>query len=198
VTVCLLVISDGRESYLAETLDSIERNVPAVDAMVHVDDTAHRLGFAGAVADGWRRALATGARWVLHVEQDFTFDRPVPLAAMIDVLDTHPYLVQMALLRHPINRAERRAGGIIGQHPGSYRREGWQGHQWLEHRRGFYTNPCVIPRWVLERGWPAPPDSERRMGDDLFAESPDLHAAYWGDGTPWVTHIGHERTGTGY
>ncbi|MES2867612.1 MAG: hypothetical protein V4703_12790 [Actinomycetota bacterium] len=195
--VALLLISDGRDDYLKQTMRSATEMLPVHDHFIHVDDSAHELGFAGAVQEGWRLALETGATHVFHLEQDFTFRRAVDFAAMIRVFDHHPYLVQLALLRQPWNDAERAAGGIIEQHPGSYTKVFWDGLVWREHRRFVTTNPALWPRWVLERGWPDGPHSEGRFGVDLFASDENLRAAFWGD-TVWVDHIGAERAGVGY
>lgn len=198
MSVALLLISDGRLDYLEQTRASIALSVPPVDHLVHVDDSAHELGFAGAVAEGWRRVLATDARWVLHVEQDFVFNRGVPLAAMTAALDAHPHLVQIALLRQPWNEEEARAGGIVQLHPDDYQPVVAPQGRWLEHRRHVTTNPAVWPRWVIERGWPETEQSEGRFGLELFATDPALRAAYWGEGEEWVRHLGDDRAGWGY
>lgn len=196
--IALLLISDGRHEYLERCEASIVAMLPRVDYFIRVDDTEHRLGFAGAIQDGWARVLRTDADLVFHVEQDFVFDRPVPLREMATVLAEQPHLVQLALLRQAVNDVERAAGGVIEQHPDSYRLVyDDAGRCWREHRRYFTTNPSLYARWVVERGWPSGPSSEGRFGIDLFASDPALHAAYWDEGI-WVTHVGDHRTGTGY
>jgi len=173
--------------------------LPEVEHTVVVDDSDHQLGFTGAVAEGWRQALATGADYLFHAELDFTYNRPVPLAGMIDTLRTCPHLVQMALLRQPVNQQEIAAGGIIAMHLSEYYpRRQRRGHRWLEHRHNVTTNPSVWPRWVIELGWPQCERSEGVFGAELFASDSRLRAAYWGEGEEWVTHVGHVRTGTGY
>jgi hypothetical protein len=196
----LLLISDGRNDYLEETVASAVRHLPdeVLATLIQVDDAAHHLGFAGAIQEGWSRVLATDADYVLHLEQDFTFRRDVPVDAMLDVLARHPHLVQIALLRQPWNPQERRAGGIVQQHPDAYQQVTAGGVAWLEHRRCFTTNPCLYPRWIAERGWPDGPESEGRFSIDLFAADPARRAAYWGRGEEWVTHLGDARAGWGY
>lgn len=193
----LLLISDGRDEYLRQTMASALEMLPTFDDLIHVDDAAHELGFDGAVREGWARALATDCTHIFWLEQDFTFRRYVDVAAMLKVLDAFPYLAQIALLRQPWNDAERRAGGVVEQHPDSYTRVEWEDLTWREHRRFFTTNPCLVPRWVLERGWPAGSESEGRFGCDLFASREDVRSAFWGD-CVWVDHIGAERQGVGY
>lgn len=191
---CLLLISDGREDYLQQTVASMEANLPVFEHVVHVDDARHELGFAGAIQAGWDRVLATDCEFVFHLEADFTFNRPVPLERMRDLLDEQPHLVQVALLRQPWNPSERAAGGVWQQHPDEYIfHDGW-----FEHARYFTTNPCLYPRWVAERGWPQVPQSEGMFGLKLFAEDPVRRSAFLGAGEEWVEHIGLERAGGGY
>lgn len=197
MSTCLLLIGDGRDEYHDRSRASLREMLPDVDHHVEVDDREHELGFGGAIREGWRRALATGCDWLVHAELDFIYLRPVPLAAMIATLDAHPYLVQMALLRGPVNDAERAAGGVIEQHSDDYAAVRWGGYCWREHRRHVTTNPAVWPRWVLERGWPTRSESEGHFGLDLFASDPSLRAAYWGLGAD-VQHIGEVRIGMGY
>lgn len=193
-----LLISDGREDYLEQTLASMEANLPDPDVLVHIDDSRHELGFAGAIQAGWDQVLATEATHVFHVEADFVFNRPVPLERMRELLDQHPHLVQVALLRQPWNRSERAAGGVWQQHPESYTLEEWNGYHFLTHCRHFTTNPSIYPRWIVERGWPQCNQSEGHFGLRLFAESSTRRSAYWGRGEEWVRHIGRERAGVGY
>lgn len=172
--------------------------LPEVEHTVSIDDSKHELGFAGAVHEGWRQALATGATHIFHAELDFIYLRPVELMAMANALDEHPYLAQLALLRGPVNDDEQAAGGVIEQHPDSYRITRWEGHAWLEHNRYVTTNPCLWPRWVIQRSWPVCRLSEGRFGVDLFTEDPERRAAFWGNGERWVHHIGDERIGWRY
>ena len=195
MTVCLLLISDGREDYLEQTLASVEANLPEFDQVVHIDDTAHELGFAGAIQAGWDRVEAD---YVVHVEQDFTFNRPVPLGDMIRVLQEHPHLTQIARLRQPWNASERAAGGVWQQHPDSYTRRGTWPRQWMEHARFWTSNPSVYPRWIVERGWPQTQQSEGMFGLKLFAEDPARRSAFWGSGEEWCLHLGDVRAGNGY
>jgi len=195
MTVCLLLVSDGREDYLQQTRRSAAFCLPEFDQVVHIDDTHHQLGFAGAIQAGWNLVQTD---YVFHLEGDFTFNRPVPLDRMIEVLEHNPHLVQLALLRQPWNPQEVAAGGVWQQHPDSYIHRGLGDYRWLEHARFFTTNPCLYPRWIVERGWPQVPQSEGMFGLKLFAEDPARRAAFWGNGEEWVTHIGQERAGHGY
>lgn len=220
MSTCLLIISDGREEYLRRTLESAKAMLPAFDQAVLVDDCPrdrteaifrsagfpmpgvsvhgdgnHRLGFGGAIQVGWSLVKTD---YVFHLEQDFVFARPVPVAAMIEVLEAHPHLAQLALLRQPWNEEERRVGGVMQQHPQDYIRRDWEGRSWMEHRRHWTSNPSVYPARICARGWPNDPHSEGHFGIGLFASDQALLVGYWGTGEEWVEHIGAVRTGTRY
>jgi hypothetical protein len=222
-TVTLLVMTDGRRDCLARTVASATANLDGLitRGVIHDDsgDANHRCwlakafvdfdivhagqrqGFGGAIRSAWSHLLAgPPTDHVFHLEDDFLFNRPVPLDAMAEVLDTEPHLVQLALRRQPWNADERAAGGIVEQHPWDYvDRIDTAGHQWLEHRRFFTTNPSVY-RWSLMRNvWPRGANSEGRFTHHLLA-SPKVRFGFWGsrDSGEWVEHIGHERVGSGY
>lgn len=194
MSVCLLLIDDGREDYRDRCLDSAAEHLPPLDVMVEVSDPDHRLGFAGAIQAGWDGVLESGADYVFHLESDFLFEAPVPLGRMLHLLDIKPHLAQVALKRQPWNHEEKAAGGICELHPTAYLDRG----QWTEHRRHFTTNPCLYRTALCERGWPQRPDSEGHFGIALRAEG--FCFAYWGAPTaaPRVRHIGRHRAGNGY
>lgn len=197
--IALLVIDDGREDYLERCLASIEEFVPPHDITerIVVDDSEHALGFAGAIQEGWDRVLATKASLVFHVESDFTFNVPVPLRHMRDVLRTHRRLAQMALKRQPWNEREKAAGGIVEADPDDFREMSCCA-LWTVHYRFFTTNPSLYPRKIVERGWPQVENSEGVFTHQLTAE--DYCFGIWGRpfDPPMVEHIGAERTGRGY
>jgi hypothetical protein len=199
--VCLLVIDDGREDYLARCLASVSEQFPFFNRTVHIDDTQHALGFAGAVQEGWRQVLDTGCDYVVHVESDFLFNERVPLMDMIAVLEANPYLTQMTLLRQAWNDVEKAAGGIVQACPEQFEEITRDGHTWTETRRWiFSTNPSVYPVELCRRGFPDPPESEGRFGGMLYRDRPECKSAFWGGkfDPPKVTHIGGVRTGGGY
>lgn len=201
--VALLLISDGRHDYLEQTLASAERCLPAVDALIHVDDTEHELGFAGAIQAGWDTVPETGCGWVFHLEADFIFNAPVPLEQMIATVRRDPNLAQMALKRQPWNDREVAAGGLCEADPDEYT-EHWRTldgtlETWTTNRRSFTTNPCVYRASICERGWPQIKHSEGNFTHELMKD-PAIRFGLWGlkFGPPWVTHIGDQRTGNGY
>lgn len=221
MSVALLVMTDGRRH-------CIDRAIPAAiehlggefsHRIIH-DDSADeeyrewlaerfprftilggfdRRGFGGAIQAAWENLIhLRNARFVFHLEDDFILRRPVDLRQLMRALDTHPYLMQIALLRQPVNQQERQAGGVIEQHPDSYITVRWKELAWREHRRFWTTNPSLYPIQLCHLGWPDGPHSEGMFGLKLFASDSSLRSAFWGESGEWVEHIGDERVGTGY
>ena len=199
LSVCLLLISDGRQQYLDRTIISTRENLPGFEQMVHIRDDDHQLGFDGAIREGWRQALDTGCEYVLHLEADFTFNQPVPVDRIIGVLERNPYLAQIVLKRQAWNQGEIAAGGIVEEHPDDFTQRTEHGDIWTEHRRFFSTNPSFYPVGLCAQGWPAGANSEGRFTARLL-EDPDLRFAFWGGkfDAPLVEHIGVHRAGQGY
>lgn len=229
MNIAVLVMTDGRDEYLDQTVRSAMGNLtgPIVEWWMH-DDTGSdeyraglrrryptflhagegpRRGFGGAIRHAWSLVAATStARFVFHLEADFLFRRPVDLAVLAAVLDARAYLVQMALIRQACNADERDAGGLIERYPQAYTARRDDPHRWLEHRLFYTTNPSLIRRSLVDRGWPEGEHSEGRMGIDLCtngspeASGDQVRFGYWGDRVdgPWVDHIGTVRAGTGY
>ncbi len=201
MTTCLLVIDDGRADYLFRALNSVKRNLPAFEHTVTVMDIGHKLGFSGAVQEGWRQVLQTGADHVFHLEGDFAINQPVELERMIAVLERMPHLTQMSLLRQAWNREEKAAGGIVHQAPDEYTERTDGDDTWTETQRFiFTTNPSVYSTQLCRRGWPDEQHSEGVFGGVLRRERPDARCGIWGAkwDPPRVTHLGAHRTGWGY
>lgn len=230
--VAALVMTDGRVDCLDRTLASFDRHVPRpIDYRYLWDDTgnddhfsylraayrhrgwipirglAGKEGFGGAIRSAWQWLLDhTDAGYIFHIEDDFLFEQPVPIDAIVKVLDRHPYLAQMALRRQAWNQAEIDAGGVVELNPEAFTevRDGRQ--VWLEHRQFWTTNPSLFRRPVIELGWPEGNHSEgvfthRLLGAGFGDVSGDqVRFGYWGARTsaPAVEHIGAERVGFGY
>lgn len=209
MSICLLIIDDGREDYLERCLESASIFLPPIDVCVMVSDPDHELGFAGAVQAGWDGVLETGSEWVFHLESDFLLTCPVPIERMQNIIrDSNgrhggerlpPMIAQVALKRQAWNAREKAAGGIIqadaiGFKSATKASTGW----YTEHRKFFTTNPSLYPASICERGWPQCPDSEGMFTHQLLADG--LSFAFLGpaEEPPRCLHIGTERTGTGY
>lgn len=195
----VLLIHDGRRDYRDRTMASAKEMVPEPDHFVEIDDSDHELGFAGAIAEGWRRIAKTDAEYMLHLEGDFLFEAPVPVDRMIGLLDRTAALAQVVLKRQAWNDAEKAAGGIVELHPDDFRQRTDRGDVYTEHRKFWSTNPSVYSTGFCHQGWPQVPVSEGMFTHRLL-EDPDVRFALWGakHDPPRVTHIGDERTGHGY
>jgi hypothetical protein len=219
--IVLLVMTDGRDDCLQQTLASFEEMVtgPITRRIIHDDsgDTAYRawltetfapdlgivggrrVGFGAAIDRAWRLVAHCPERFVFHLEDDFTFERPVDLGDMAAALDLYPYVAQLALRRQPWNDDERAAGGVVEQHPADYEDADLGGHPVLLHRRCFTTNPSLYRTALCRSGWPLGADSEGHFTHRLLAD-PDVRFGFWGarDSGEWCRHIGDQRAGVGY
>ena len=165
-------------------------------------------GFGGAIRSAWAWLDAhTSEPYVMWIEDDFVFEKVVPVDAMTAILDAYPHIAQMALKRQPWNSVEIEAGGVVDVDPDAYTEHSKGDHRWLEQRSFWTTNPSIFRRDLLAVGWPDDPESEGRFTHQLLGEGlpsgvpgHDVRFGYWGSrgSTPAVTHIGLERTGFGY
>ena len=160
-----------------------------------------RSGFGGAIRRAWSHlAEFSTASFVLHLEDDFTFNRQIQLRAMADVLAAHPHIVQLALRRQPWSPAELAAGGVVELHGDDFLDRTDGVNHWLEHSRFFTTNPSLYRRSLVAEVWPEGEASEGRFTAQIRERHPNWRFAYWGarDSGEWVHHIGVERVGVGY
>jgi hypothetical protein len=223
--VALVVLTNGRDDYLARTLESARKRLAGlITRRIILDDsgdmehaasleklygsrfeirwTENRDGFGGACATLWSIVKTeTIEPYVYWLEDDFTHNQVTYLDAMADVLDVNWQLSQLALRRQPWNAVERAAGGVVEAAPECFedRVSGARRYHWLEHTSFWTTNPSLIPRRTFDDfDWPNIPQSEGVFS--AMVRDAGQTFGYWGaraSGT-WVEHIGHERTGTGY
>jgi hypothetical protein len=227
--IVVLVMSDGRRDYLVQSLSSANSNLrgPITTRVIHDDSgdsdfhawlrseyptyalatTPARSGFGGAIQSAWAWLQAnTVEPFCLHLEGDFTFNRPVPLGSLAATLIENPHLAQLVLRRQPWNDVEAAAGGIVEMWPAEYTERTSHGRTWLEHRLFLSTNPCLYRRSLLDVGWPEGDRSEVTFTQRLLADGfdgvpgEDVRFAFWGarDSGEAVRHIGHDRAGVGY
>jgi hypothetical protein len=186
-------ISDRGDRYLPQCKASVAQRVHGIDVSLVVDDQAHTLGLAGAVQTAWQQALDFGADYLWHQEEDFVILDDVHLDQFVYILEHAPYLAQVVLKRQPWSPEEHQAGGIIERDPAMYVERGAFGRHvtWTEHHQIFSLNPCLIPREVLELGWPD--GNEAEMTDRLIEAG--FRFAFFGGKTdqPRCLHVGAER-----
>jgi hypothetical protein len=212
--VALVVITDGRRDCLKRSVASMREQIrPWPERRFIVDDSgdegyglmldetfpdfdvAHhgeRRGFCGTVRSAWEVGLASGAHFIFHAEDDFTYSEPVDLEGLAVILDVNPHLAQIALKRQPVNQDERNAGDFMAAWPP----ETWtQRDGFIEHKLTFTTNPSLIPRRVIEPLLSTDIDfAETIITGQLLARGYKL--GYLGEvaDPPRVQHIGDQRT----
>ena len=205
--IALVIVGNGRLDYLERTMQSVwkaqcswpqimvdDSGDPDVTMHLHeeypncfhVTHTENR-GMAAAVQSGWGMALYLGADHIIHLEDDMELQAAPPIAAAIDALDANSHVAQMLFQRQPLTPAEHASGSVLGA------MEVVADHgDWSEQTSIFSLNPCVIPRRVLELGWPSGPlgvGNETGMTNKLRARGYTFgvwHGQY-------VEHIGETR-----
>lgn len=213
--IALGITTDGRFDYLHEAVASAVEHLPDVTYRYLVNDTGNaesgaylhanfpgwavinhgtRRGLSGAVWTLWEHATDLGAEFLFHLEDDFTFNANIDLEAMCGVLDRWPSLTQLVLKRQPWSPEEIQAGGQIETAPELYHE--WHdlsGHHWVEHRRLFSFNPCLIPARTFAQEWGPVLESDVTATLNL---NPCNRFAYWGrrDDPPLCHHIGAVRS----
>lgn len=194
MSTALLIITDGRDDYLRQCVDSTREGLSKTNVTERwmFDDTGDnayrhelrlrypefrhidagpRRGCAGAIRYAWRWLRSESqAQYVFHLEGDFTINQPLNTAGMSLLLLEHPEIVQVALRRNPVNDLEIAAGGVIEQHPDWYidRFEARQcGQPWLEHGAYFTCNPCLYRKSLVDAvDWPE--HRPGRYSEDTF------------------------------
>lgn len=193
--IVLLVIGNGREKCLRETIASAQLHLDGtITQRVLFDDTGDAdyrsmlrstygpqgfevidggppRGFGGAIRCAWDWLKRhSDEPFVFHLEEDFTFTRDVDLDTMADCLAVHRHVLQLVLKRQPWNPQERAAGGIIEQHSDDYEQRIDGPWAWVEHRRFWSTNPHLTTRrLVTTQTWPDGAESEGRFTHDLLS-----------------------------
>ena len=208
--IALVMTWNGRDC-LNQTLASLDAHLTGpITHKILVDDTPDlcyvdgwatvehmgNRGLAAAVQSGWSQALAhDDVQYVCHWEDDMVLDAALDLTDLIRVLERHPTLAQIVVQRNPVNAVEANGqlrailANALWSHVDPV--EGYTAHDAL-----FSLNPCLIPRRVVEMGWPSGPIG---IGNEDGMTTKCREAGYefgvWGtpDGPVLVTHVGHER-----
>lgn len=214
--IALAILTDGRAELLEQTLESARDNLKGpITHRIMVNDSgdqdyaAHlrrlapefthvthgqRQGLAAAVQSVWEAALATDADYLFHLEGDWTFNEPVDLEDLVDLLARKPYLAEVVLQRQALAPSEIEAGGVAA-HPDWIQRQDVLA-AWVEEESIFSLNPCLIPRHILEIGWPSGPlGIGNESGFTSACIGRGYRFAFWGHkhDVPIVSHNGTYR-----
>lgn len=190
-----IIVDDScSNSYRAENLREVYNKSGFTKIVIH----EARKGFAGAYHSAFN-AVSPESEYTFILEDDFTFNEPIDLMKMVDILRWNPKLCQVALKRQAWNKAEIKAGGIVECDPDSFEDQTFWDLTWCEHRKFFTTNPSLVPMWVIQKGWPLCERSEGVFTHELFKD-PEVKSAYLGHkfDNPKVHHIGEVRNGINY
>lgn len=148
----------------------------------------------------------TAPDWVFWLEDDFVFERSVPLVDLAYVMQMRPQVAQMSLYRNPVSDEEKKAGGLLNIGPDRFTRRGSGTSTWIEHQAYWTTNPSLFPRVIAERyPWPTVDHCEGVFGIELreqrklLIDDEEVETTFgiWGHGDPWVRHDA-KRAGKGY
>lgn len=222
--VTLLVMTDGRGECLESTIGSAfthlegdivrrvihdDSAVPAYHEWLHdmfprfeiiKPEGPGKAGFGGAIINAWKHLRNEDPGWIVHLEDDFVFNRIIDLDEIIQVMLNRQDLVQMVIKRQPWNYDEVAAGGFIQLHPEAYHQANRGNAWWIEHEQYFSTNPCLYHNSLMWETWPDGSNSEGLFSRKLLDRYPAAVFGFWGkiEDAPWCEHIGLQRNGIGY
>lgn len=190
----MIIINDSADPDYANWLDE---TFPEWERIHHLE----RSGFGGAIQSGWDHVTTD---FVFHLEDDFVFHAPINPRHLIEILDNHPNLVQLAFKRQPWNAEENAAGDLMGVHPNAWTPHSYQTDdgtivRWSGQRMFFTTNPSMYRGELTKQGWPVEQYSEGVFSHRLMADPAITFGMLgWPGDSPKIQHIGDERIGTGY
>lgn len=180
----LVVIGNGRLSYLEKVIDSAFNYLPTPNHLLMVDDSGnrevanelhrnypdfttrshvHNQGMAAAVQSGFNLVKETDAEYIFWLEEDMELIATPPLEDAVKVLVSHPHLAQMCFRREPWwgSPVEMQLGDQLAAIASQARTSVAvvnRSEIWTEHDYIFSLNPCLIPRVIIDTyTWPSGP-----------------------------------------
>ncbi len=187
----LVVVANNRPDTLKHTVAALAEHLPDLYTKGFVCNDTDQRGMAANIQTAWTRALdIPGWHYLAHWEDDMKLLRLPPLQQIVNTLYNNPQVANIILKRQPWNYIETATGCVheaIRQSADTH----IQHDLWGEHDYIFSLNPCLIPRRIVERGWPA--GNEAEMTAKLKADGYTF--GVWGHphDEPWIEHIGYER-----
>lgn len=191
----LLIAGMNRTQYLDQVTESWATHHPDLYANHFQFHDTDGLGMAQAVNTAWQQALTYDWDYLLHAEEDMLLLRPLNLVRAVSIMERHydgPRIAQMLFQREPWwgSQPEMESGSVMGgiKATASYFH---QHRSWAEQNTIFSLNPCLIPRHIVELGWPV--GNEAGMTQQLLDKG--YVFGVWGSERtrPYIRHIGHER-----
>ncbi len=185
-----MLIGCGRWEYQTKTLQSLLEHVRYPWSDVICVNDLDRNGGSWSIGQAWQRVRDTDADYVFHLEDDWVFPEPVNVEDLVDICEANRDLANVVLRRQP--HGAEGIGGYIGDDPDSFRERRCWDLKYLEHRKGFWLNPCVYPadiphRYEWERGM-----TEGDFTELLLRDEPRWRFAVFGKhlDAPRAIHIG--------
>lgn len=192
--VHLLIPGMNRTKYLMQIRRALRIYTP--ELYEHRDEfhDINGLGMAEAIRQAWEAALDRDWDYLLHWEEDMLPLTAPPIEEAVKILDADRTLANIVFKREPWSAEEHEAGDVITSsvaHAKTWEDCGTH----TTHDHIFSLNPCLIPRPVVELGWPS--GNEAQMTSEL--REAGWRFAFYGvaGDVPLVRHIGQER-GTGW
>ena len=222
--ICWIVLTNGRKEYIQKTLPTwITSYSSKVKNKFIIDDsgdTAYRdwlkdyfptfkivpvsnqaAGLDVAMKKVFEVFLSTGCSYSLHLEDDFILHKPFDFSEVVSVLDSHPKLSQMSIMRQPWYSHEIKANGLVEsleKRNKFFESVNTNGYDWVRHQAFYTLNPSIYTKEIASIGWPDGTNTEYRFSQKIF--SLGYESGIWGarDSWPHVEHIGFNRTGVKY
>lgn len=216
--ICIIILTDGRNDYLARTLESLESRVVFPEGAevykIMVDDwpadrglktlkklvkkynidklvlNEENLGIDKTVQKAWS-LVPQDTDYIWHQENDFEYLQKIDVSQMISVLN-NPTIVQVALVRQPWFEDEKSSGSLMKTRPHRFKQASVSNVDIVIHRDHFTHNPSIYKtKWIEQmEGY-----SEYKFKDHLLAKNGVLYFSYLGkleDGHT-ILHIGERK-----
>jgi hypothetical protein len=215
---CVIIINDGRNDYLAQSLKSFSENVIFPEGSevtkILIDDwpeerdeqtikklcKKHKvdkvvfnetnLGVNETVRKVWS-LIPEDVDYVFHQENDFVYLEKVEIKTLMKVLD-NPIIVQCALVRQAWFDDEKHAGSLMKTRPERWRSANVSGTDIVIHRDHFTFNPSLYKKhWVQD----VFPFGEYQLKDFYLRKNPGLYFSYLGtkEDNHRILHIGEKK-----
>lgn len=217
---CVIIINDGRNDYLAQTLKSFSEKVVFPEGSeiykILIDDRPegrdlkeikrllkkHSInelvlsdkneGVNATVKKAWS-LVPEDVDYIWHQENDFTFLDEVKISELMTVLES-PIIVQCALVRQAWFEDEKKAGSLMNTRPQRWKQANHAGIPIVLHKDHFTFNPSIYKRkWIVD----IEPFGEYALKNHYLKQNPGLWFSYYGkkEDTHRILHIGERKSG---
>lgn len=218
---CVIIINDGRNDYLAETLKSFTEKVIFPEGSevtkILIDDWPYErdekvikklakkynidklvfnpenLGVNRTVKKVWS-LIPEDVDYVWHQENDFTFIEKVDISQLMIILD-NPIIVQCAIVRQPWFDDEKESGSLMNTRPARFKQANASGIDIVVHKDHFTFNPSLYKRSWCNFALQMEYFGEYEFKDYLLSRNPALYFSYYGriDDHHRTLHIGERK-----